>query len=64
MNSIKESMMHYRNDYLFSDELLPVRKHQAVEEMLHLEKEFAALIYAERYFDKYPKVHHNGKKKE
>jgi len=60
----KEYMILYRNDYLFSDLMLPVRKNQAAEEFLKLEKEFAAVIYAQRYLDKFPKVHHYGKKKE
>lgn len=60
----KETMLLYRNDYLFSDLMLPVRKSQAAEELLHLEKEFAALIYTERYLIKYPRVRHYGKKKE
>lgn len=59
----KETMVLYRNDYLFSDVILPVRKHQATEELLTLEKEFAALIYVERYLDKYPQRNNNGKKK-
>jgi hypothetical protein len=54
----------YRNDFLVSDNMLPVRKHQAMEELINIEKEFAAVIYAQRYLDKYPVVYYNGRKKE
>lgn len=63
MNFERENMFLHKNDYLFSDDMLPVRKQQAFEDFLRLEKEFAALIYAQRYLDKYPKVYYNGKKK-
>ncbi|KKK43618.1 hypothetical protein LCGC14_0471610 [marine sediment metagenome] len=42
------SMISFRNDYLFSDDLLPVQKHQAHEEILQIEKEFASIIYYQR----------------
>ena len=57
-------MFSHRNEYLFSDDLLPVQKHQAYDEILQFEKEFAAVIYAQRYHDKFPMVHHYGKQKE
>ena len=60
----KDIMFPHRNDYLFSDLMLPVRKQQAFDELLKLEKEFAALIYTERYLIKYPGRRNNGKKKE
>lgn len=41
-------MISYRNDYLFSDELLPVQQHQATEELLMFEKELAHYIYHQR----------------
>ncbi len=54
----------HRNDYLFSDNMTPTQQHQAFDEVLYLEKRFAAEVYAQRYYDKYPKVYYNGKKKE
>ena len=38
----------HNNEYLFSDDMIPVRKHQAYEEVLQFEKEFAGVIYYQR----------------
>lgn len=54
-NIIKESsnvITPYKNDYLFSDHMIPVRRNQAYEEMLDLEKRFAGEIYYQRCLDK------------
>ena len=56
LNIIRETntdMVSYRNEFLFSDILLPVRNHQAYDEMLQLEKEFAGTIYYQRCLDKH-----------
>ena len=54
-NIVKESnseMTHHKNEFLFSDLMIPTRKHQAYEEMLDLEKRFAGEIYYQRCLDK------------
>jgi len=45
-------MTHHKNEFLFSDLMIPTRKHQAYEEMLDLEKRFAGEIYYQRCLDK------------
>jgi len=45
---VKRELVSFNNEYLVSDEILPVRKHQAYEDLLKLEKEFASLIYIQR----------------
>lgn len=55
INIVRESstdMTHHKNEFLFSDLMIPVRQHQAYEEMLDLEKEFAGSIYYQRCLDK------------
>ena len=55
MNIVRESvadMTHHKNEFLFSDLMTPTRKHQAYEEMLNIEKEFAGSIYYQRCLDK------------
>ena len=47
------SMVSYRNDYLFSDELLPVQRHQAMEELLQYERELAGYLYLQKDQDRY-----------
>ena len=42
----------HRNEYLISDNMLPVRKHQAQEEIMQLEREFAGLVYFQRNLEK------------
>ncbi len=54
-NIIKEStsdMISHKSEFLFSDMITPVRQHQAYEEMLNFEKEFAGSIYYQRCLDK------------
>jgi len=55
LNIVRESvsdMTHHKNEFLFSDLITPVRQHQAYEEMLDFEKEFAGAIYYQRCLDK------------
>lgn len=42
----------HKNHYLFSDDMLPVRKHQAYEEVLELEKRMAGTVYYQRCLEK------------
>ena len=42
----------YKNDYLFSDNIIPVRKHQLTEELLQLENRLAGEIYYQRCLEK------------
>lgn len=42
------SMISHRNDYLFSDELLPVQRHQMMEELLQFERELAGCLYLQK----------------
>jgi hypothetical protein len=46
-----ERMVTIRNEYLFSDDILPVRNHQAYDEMLMFQKRFAADIYYQKDLD-------------
>ena len=43
----------YKNDYLVSDELLPVQKHQAEEEILQKERALEALLRSQRDMEGY-----------
>ncbi len=45
-------MIPHRNHYLFSDDMLPVRKHQAYDEVFMLEKQMAGAIYYQRCLEK------------
>ena len=39
--------------FMSNDNTLPVRRQQAYDELLKLQNEFAAEIYAQRYWEKY-----------
>lgn len=44
----EKTLTHYNGEYLVDKNMLPVRKHQAEEEILKKEKELASLIYFEK----------------
>lgn len=46
-------LIPYKNDYLVSDELLPVQKHQAEEELLQKERVLGALLRLQRDMEGY-----------
>ena len=55
LNNISEgSLLLLCNDgsYVVSSIILPVRQHQAEEEILEKEKELASLIYSKRDYDR------------
>lgn len=41
-------LTQHRNDYLVSDNMLPVRQHQAYDELMTLKREFGASLRAQR----------------
>ena len=41
-------MISFKNEYLITDEILPVRNHQAYEELMKFQKEFASEIYIQK----------------
>ena len=47
-----DDIIPYRNDFLFSDEILPIRKHQLTDELLQLENRLAGTIYYQRCKEK------------
>ena len=52
MNSYEGKLTPHKNDFLVSDEMLPVRKHQAMDEILQLENQLAGAIYYQRCLEK------------
>ena len=49
----KETLGTYHGEYIVSNEMLPVQRQQAYDEMLNLQKEFASDIYITRDREKY-----------
>ena len=45
-------IIQHKNEYLFSDELLPIRQHQAYDEVLQKERELAGSVYYQRCLEK------------
>ena len=45
---MEETMIAYRNEYLISDTMIPTRSHQAYEELLQFQKEYASMIYFQK----------------
>jgi len=49
----KEDLVFYNGDYFIGSEILPVRAHQALDELIQFQKEFTSEIYITRIREKY-----------
>lgn len=43
-----EKLVRHRNDFIVKPDMIPIRMHQAQEEILQLEKDLASLIYSQK----------------
>ena len=44
----KEDMVMVHGVFMFNQEMTPTQNHQCFEELLHLQKEFSAMVYYQK----------------